>query len=265
MFWNENEISTLLFWFVPFSSPVGLIPWITSEIQQTDIYLECIYLCRSRQYSKYEEYRFPVWFMRYRLTTRVLLCQSIHSISLLPYQKGSTVSINVACITRHGQVTVSARVSSVAAGVKKWLGLVRTPKVPVSQSAIDPLRRRLFHLRRPALAIPYYISLLTPQPQTHLTSTNEPPPPPTNNHPEESQLRTASASSPLRAYSLTSLSPTDAGPGRRNHVESQEQRHHTKRSLIRHPRARCRYRASRHPPLREIAVPPDLQKTTGKP
>jgi hypothetical protein len=151
------------------------------------------------------------------------------------------------------------------AGVKKWLGLVRTPKVPVSQSAIDPLRRRLFHpRRRPALAIPYYISLLTPQPQTHLTNTNNPPTPPTNNHPEESQLRTASASSPLRAYSLTSLSPTAAGPGRRNHVESQEQRHHTKRSLIRHPRATCRYRASRYSILREIAVPPDLQRTTGK-
>jgi hypothetical protein len=162
--------------------------------------------------------------------------------------------------TGHSFGTSFVCVSSVAAGVKRArLGQdSQGPRQPV------PLRRRLFHPRRPALAIPYYISLLTPQPQTHLTSTNEPPPP-TNNHPEESQLRTASASSPLRAHSLTSLSPTDAGPGRRNHVESQEQRHHTKRSLIRHPRARCRYRASRHPPLREIAVPPDLQRTTGKP
>jgi hypothetical protein len=158
-------------------------------------------------------------------------------------------------------VTVSARVS---------LALRVSAVGRVKNLAVDNQDRR----RRPT-SCSLSLGPLHHYPVLHLatntTTTNTPPPhhptnkppPPTNNYPQESQLRTASASSPHRAYSITSLSPTDAGPGRRNHVDSRHQRHHTKRSLIRHPRARCRYRASRYLPLREIAVPPDLQRATG--
>lgn len=200
----------------------------------------------------------------------------VHNAPFGSCHKRSTVSTSVPCITKHRsrfRHEFRLRLISRSREERARLGrggaaAIRTQDSPVSHSAIDPLRRRLFAVpppRRPALAIPYYISPPTPQPQTHLTSTNKPPTPPTNNHPEEPQLRTASASSPLRAYSLTSLSPTDAGPGRRNHVESQDQRHHTKRPLIRHPGARCRYRASRHSLLREIAALPDFETTTGEP
>jgi hypothetical protein len=179
--------------------------------------------------------------------------QNVHNAHFVSCYKRSTVSINVLCITKHrSRFRHEFRACQpLARNRPTSFGDVCSLPSTTSPCPGYPV----LHLAT---------NTETPQPQTHLTSTNEPPSP-TNNHPEESQLRTASASSPLRAYSLTSLSPTDAGPGRRNHVESQEQRHHTKRSLIRHPRARCRYRASRHPPLREIAVPPDLQRTTGKP
>jgi hypothetical protein len=110
-----------------------------------------------------------------------------------------------------------------------------------------------------------WISLPTPTPllppQKHLTS-----PRTSVLHQQTTASASASSPSPLRAYSLTSLSPARRRTGSPTpRGIALDQRNTTKRSSIRHPRARCRYRASRHSPLREIAVPPDLQWTTGKP
>jgi hypothetical protein len=179
------------------------------------------------------------------------------------------------------QVTVSARVSLashhslrlVGGVVKKGLGraVASNQDSPVSHSAIDPLPLFVCDLsavpppRRRALSNSIlWISLptpLLPPPQKHLSlreqasSTNKQPPRLLHHH-----------------HHLSALTPSllcrlpDAGPGRRQpRGITLDQRNTTKRSSTRHPRARCRYRASRHSPLQEIAVPPDLQSTTGKP